>query len=673
MSGNNPLLEALPPATDYITFLTIIEYNLSVENLPILYGILQDVELVSNIGWDLVHLLLPLLPDSADCLTLIARLGNPREVVLKVTECLRAIEFVKTHDENEEDDSTEHVDNSVGHDVNHDTSLSTSQFVFLLSMLSILHLRIKTQLPSRFLSTSLEAILSAFCKSVANREELVTAIVTFVKSISPHARPSLPARRSSALMNVSSSKVEDKEQQKDKIDAKGSPDELDLQKRLLQSFTTFVLDDYMVNLRSDDDSPGLSWATRIDEKMHPERVVPGRVSVSQRYIDDHNLSQRSVATSDLVALSRDLQITNEELLQVATKLTDTADLNSDADADADADDDLPKSAADVALCKTGSLLLYTARITQKVLFDQTSPESLLSIFPDHNELLMSFVDTVGNGAGSESEAVLDSLLALALLAIESNKVGQPEGETTFGSYLRTMSLVSSNCPSPSLRYIAFYVTTTILRSNPSPMERLAFIRNTLEHCPHDNLRVAAISWIKGETIEANPPTSSSSPPNTTFPSLSQSDDSESSIFSSPLALSTLSPYLFPDIKHDLTQPSMIQTWHILDNNLQFYLSVLNFYFLLLTAVHIRDRLDIKALHNDNDIGGSFLGPLGEFVKKCKDEAGLQGELGKQWIAEKTGGLGNEEYVDGEKAKLELLEDALTRVRKGVERMNGALP
>ena len=89
----NPLLAARPPATDYLTYLTLIEYNLTEANLPVLHGVLQDTDLTVNIGWDLINLLLPLLPAAEECLTDIASRGNPRECILKVTEALRLLEF----------------------------------------------------------------------------------------------------------------------------------------------------------------------------------------------------------------------------------------------------------------------------------------------------------------------------------------------------------------------------------------------------------------------------------------------------------------------------------------------------------------------------------------------------------------------------------------------------
>lgn len=97
----NPLLKTLPPATDYLNYLIVVEHNLSKEQLPTLHSVLQDTTLTANIGWDLVHLLLPFLPESRECLQDIARLGNPREVVLKVIELLVDIKGVQENGDDE--------------------------------------------------------------------------------------------------------------------------------------------------------------------------------------------------------------------------------------------------------------------------------------------------------------------------------------------------------------------------------------------------------------------------------------------------------------------------------------------------------------------------------------------------------------------------------------------
>ena len=96
-SPPDALVTALPPATDYITYLTLLEYQLTPENLPTLNTLLlaDDGTLAEEIGWDLLKLVLPMLsevPDEATrCLEIIAHRGNPREVVVKIAEELESL------------------------------------------------------------------------------------------------------------------------------------------------------------------------------------------------------------------------------------------------------------------------------------------------------------------------------------------------------------------------------------------------------------------------------------------------------------------------------------------------------------------------------------------------------------------------------------------------------
>ena len=77
-----------------------------------------------------------------------------------------------------------------------------AQFVNLLSMLVTLHERIKTKNPSRFLSTTLQAVLASFSNSTSNREEMILAIVLLVKSLAGTKRPALPNRQSSNMIKT---------------------------------------------------------------------------------------------------------------------------------------------------------------------------------------------------------------------------------------------------------------------------------------------------------------------------------------------------------------------------------------------------------------------------------------------------------------------------------------
>lgn len=337
---DNPLLTALPPATDYISYLTILEYNLSAEQLPILHDILQDRTLTANIGWDLVHLLLPLLPASHQCLQDVARLGNPREVVLKVTEMLETLGKTGPSDDNnnnDDDDDDDDEDEENGEDSDaershvtddqsavlagkddgretlsifgHPDTLLTkptpntpstpshAQFNVLLEMLSILHPRIKTKYPSRFLSTSLQAILPAYLL-VASEPSAADAVLSCVKGLSGVGRPKLPPRKSSlAIYPAEQTPIAPDPDGQDELLA---PNEAALQNRLLQSFLTYVMEDFMTSLPSRRETPGLAWSCRLHEKQYPAKLIPGRESYNDMFANEEELRERDTLVGRIV-------------------------------------------------------------------------------------------------------------------------------------------------------------------------------------------------------------------------------------------------------------------------------------------------------------------------------------------------------------------------------------
>ena len=282
--SENPIIKALPPETDYLSYLTILEYNINEEQLPTLHQILQDTTLTTNIGWDLVHLLLPLLPHSKLCMQDVARLGNPREVVLKVTELLEKLgsQDEQAEEANLEDSDDEAVDESqpvVGRQQNGDSQTEPpsrgEQFCALLNMLQILLPRIKTKFPSRFLSTSLQATLPAYAK-VAADHEATEAVVAFVKTLSGTSRPKLPPRASSTAVPIKKAETAESAPDPEANDGSVGLDEATLHKRLLQAFLTFFVEAYMTALTSFEDVPGMAWSVRMEEIRRPKSVIPGR-------------------------------------------------------------------------------------------------------------------------------------------------------------------------------------------------------------------------------------------------------------------------------------------------------------------------------------------------------------------------------------------------------------
>lgn len=209
----------------------------------------------------------------------IARLGNPREVVLKVTEALQLLELSpEDQEEKPEGETTEGSE-----------STSVDRFCTLIGLLSVLHSRIKTKYPSRFLSSSLMAILSAFRPS----NQATLAVISFVHTISGKKRPPLPGRKSSLKIPAIATESQAAISAPDPEAQEEDPREAAIQARLLQSFVTHILEEY-INANS------LEWAARLQEVFEPSRVVAGRKSLGESFREDSALQTRDTIAGQLV-------------------------------------------------------------------------------------------------------------------------------------------------------------------------------------------------------------------------------------------------------------------------------------------------------------------------------------------------------------------------------------
>jgi hypothetical protein len=545
------ITESLPPASDYLTYLTILESHLSPEILPTLNDILQDTQLTQNIGWDLIHLLLP-MRGGEQCLTTIARLGNPREVVLKVTESLQNLDLDSAGNATEEDPH----DDAVKRD-----PTDVDRFCTLINLLSILHPRIKTKYPSRFLSTSLMSILSAFRPT----NQATLAVISFVHTISGKKRPPLPGRKSS--LKVPTASPDDAQADASAPDPEAQeedPQEAAIQNKLLQSFVTYVLEDY-INHNS------LEWAARLQESYEPGKVLSGK-SLSEAFKGDPVLVTRDTIAGQLVvcclahewhfdaniwqALTRDLGLTEYSALFEAIYKTESQPSEDDSD------ENYPSSPGDIPLSQAGSLFLMTSFIFASVLFESKYPQPSMTLFPDHAKLVSHFIGTGGPQLiGSEENGVIDAILAIGLWLENINKfVAGPLEDEDYLQHLQTLSLLSANTPSPSLRYAAHVLTSSILHAHPVDRVRLTFITDTLEHCPYEALKASAVSWLKEEIITAH-------------------DRKSENVFASTAALSASQPYLFPSTSdlEDVRDEELVQE---LAQAFPFHMAVVNFLYFL---------------------------------------------------------------------------------------------
>lgn len=298
---DDPLVQTLPPATDYLTYLTVLEYQLTPDRLPLLHSLLQDETLSTNIGWDLVQLLLPMLPQSMECLQDVARLGNPREVILRVSDALLRLEPEDEDEPSPSIDSSGSLANQLQRTViagdQSDTLVRSLprhvvQFNCLVTMLSVLHSRIQTKYPSRFIAASLQATLEAYSRMPTS--ETTLTLLEFFRDMSPTKRPALPPRAASesSVVRVSAASAPDPEAEVQSPHPSPNDDQM-LLKKLLQFGLIELLKSYLLSLSGPTD-PGMSWAVRLQEKLHPESLVPGRPSQMDSYAADEHLRERDM-------------------------------------------------------------------------------------------------------------------------------------------------------------------------------------------------------------------------------------------------------------------------------------------------------------------------------------------------------------------------------------------
>ena len=671
---SHPFIAAKPPTTDHLTYLTLLEYNLTEDNVTVLHHVLSEDanaggSLFSDIGWDLVGLLLPLLRADASkaCLMDIAKMGNPRECALKVEQGLRNIQWGDMDDGSEggevaadEDEGSLHPLLRHGKVHSHDApdaardgrdpeiedleqSLPLVQFKTLLSMLKMLHPRIKTKQPSRFIATTLSAVLAAMSGALPRcHDECCGEAPTLVEALRASRRPTLPPRGTSST-GASSGILGDAALDPNAGTAEVAQEPLDLkiEKKLLQSFITHVAELWMSSLDASvveetADVPALAWANRFQEQDQPRMQVPGRISLRQQFDTVQELQKRDDYCIKLCQVTRNLGLGTQELL--ANLLRSTGEGHADEvsateDDESKDQDGLPEKPEDVPLSQVGCLLLLTAQHFACSIEDRLYSSQLrslapvsLHVFPEIAIILKNLVgaaEDVMVSTAALPNAVVDATLFLALDTLSRNAVGDPavafpHDKDAFPRFLQLTSLLSANVPNSSIRYCAHVVTATVLRSHPEPAVRLGFIKDTLEHAPMDSLRAEAVGWLKGEIIEAN------------IMPANADDGSEHNIFKASIALDSVSVHLYPDLRTLIptvvnssvpeTGPRPAEIFaEAVKPRLPFFLAVLNFHYLLLSIPpQARERLDVLNLHKEADVGAGFLTPLREAAKKAEE-------------------------------------------------------
>ena len=272
--------------------------------------------------------------------------------------------------------------------------------------------------------------------------------------------------------------------------------------------------------------------------------------------------------------------------------------------------ELPSSPSDVPLSRTGALYILCSTISSPVLFHNSPPH--LGDLPDYTSFVNILIPSPSDPSlAAEPFALLDALFFLGLYILHINPSIAPSSDEEFNIALQRLSLLSANLPSPSQRYQAHQLASTLLHLHPSNEVKLAYIRDTLEHCPYESLKGSAIGWLKTEILSANAVTKTA-------------EKGARDLFSSPALLQLLAPWLWPAV----TPSSHTEEEYLrLQNNMAFFLAALNLLFLLLHNPTIAENLEVAEF--TKQIMTQFVGPL--MVKaKAFEAAFLSGEFGEEY-------------------------------------------
>ncbi|RHZ63042.1 uncharacterized protein CDV56_101493 [Aspergillus thermomutatus] len=629
----DPLIQALPPATDYLTYLTLLEYQLTPARLPTLHKLLQDETLTTNIGWDLVQLLLPMLPQSLECLQDVARLGNPREVILRVSDALMRLQP-------DEDDSNAQTPPGDFHTPETHSKSTTShtpryvmQFNCLVAMLSILHSRIQTKSPSRFLATSLQAVLEAY--TTMPTSETTIAVLEFLRDVSPTKRPAPPPRSASesSVLRVSAASAPDPEAEVQSPSPK-SNDEPALVKRFLQFGLIELLKSYLLSLAGPMD-PGMSWAIRLHEKLHPETRLPGKASQTDVYSNNNYLKDRDMILAKIIALSRDFGLSDDQLLAIVFQPAK----NQPAPLDFD---EPPKNVEDIPLERHGSLLLLAGRAAMVELFSsaQVTP---IPVFPDLARIYSNFigqVKTPDEVAFGQPQPLLDSLLTLTALALRNNSIGEPTDDKEFYDLL----LAVTACTTRQTYSVIRQLPEVIVHSHPSQSTRFKVIRRVLEDEQLQTVKDRAVGWLKKEILAAT----------------AQSSNSATNIFLNPHYFSVLFPLLFNSADLFLNVSADIAaSWIRFSQTLAPSIhAALNLYYILLQSSTLRTQLQLEKTYPY--FRSRFLEPLKTLCHAFEAEMTQNGGDGRieAAVGEEMSQIGMARSVGLISHVVEQVEDAL---------------
>lgn len=604
---------------------------------------------------------------ATECLLIAALEGNAREVFLKTLAAISSLTFgpsssLSTNGDGEEESEETQVPlTPLTPAASPEESRKNGflRYKLLLELLTHIHSRITTSFPSKFLSQSLITVLRTFTRSVdslgrSEVEEIIGNLLAFVDSVQPSqtkkkrrmtqsqigadGRPTLPPRTSTASNVPLFAKLSLEDDSQDDEETRSRKEreraELDMQLRLLQSFVSHIVEVYIT--RCPSEAPGeLAEPKSQSSHLHPDTALdnddqpssmtlpPKRginLHLASRYLKSSKFIQGGQIQSELpqpatnsenwsaiLDMAYQLSLTTRELQELCCGSDDDNEDLEEPRTPVEGLSAMPRFADDIPLSKIGSLMLLASRIFEK----ESITTSKIALFPDHKNITLRYL-----GTGSTEIGILDAVLFLGAWAVSSEGGGLGETpdahvpEDGWLQYLQIYALLATTSPSALTRLLAHNHLAQVIHMHPEETVRLAYIKDTLEHCPFESLKASIIGMLKDEVWAAT--------------SADAGKEQRQNIFSSPALIDELSSELFPDLsdaldtQHPTTQASNETRWDWFVEEHPVHMATANFLLFLLMREHDGAKGVCGVGQWIERIEGRWLGRLREWLDNLSE-------------------------------------------------------
>jgi hypothetical protein len=277
--------------------------------------------------------------------------------------------------------------------------------------------------------------------------------------------------------------------------------------------------------------------------------------------------------------------------------------------------------------------LLAARFATDTLFSSGQTVEKLPVFPGVADIFSNFIRQSGwpsAGAFDEPEALIDSLLSLTRVSLDET-FEFPRDDNNFEQFIISLTMCTRSTGFRNTGRIG-RIPSAVFHKHPDAHVRYNLIRRMLDDFSLQYAREPAIAFLKQEILAADAAIRDDEP--------SVQPLAEPPIFTDPRYFDSLFTRIFPPVPQSwlalATTPmttatdddDLMSAWITFTQHLQpFYLSVLNFCYLLLKSPVLRSQLQLD--RHRPYFREEFLTPLKAFTQALCEDAEIKARIDQE--------------------------------------------